>query len=742
MKQFRSWWKVLPVSALALSACNEKKVEEVKKATEEKVATVVEKVTGETPAPVVKGLTPGERAAFLGVIGHISKDSESFFSVLDGKEIVSRLRSLKTWGFIRETAKEQGGEDPEDSLQDGATEASKFLGQEFFIATGKGTATQVTNLVKVNQKSTYLQFRVLANGFAKSAASGKLDEAAITSSLSGGAVWQDAIRDLLKDSALLDSLQFPPLLTGVKAVDKESADLALQQITGGLASLPQFIGEAVTPLDFSKGGVAFKGYTISGAGFAEPLEQSRAEMEQSMDPADVTKVIEAIKKKTIVVAVGSLDNYVMVYIGDSQESLPLTDKIEDSLAAKEDISFVDGYAGKKVVSLFYGDQSLAKSAVAPGLKPIADGVRDGIAGVEGFGDTRDLAAMLDTVGEKEGAILALAKPASVGGLVVLEDGVKFELFGGTDQGAVDYEATHKIGAVTPDDDTLLTGSWVVTDEYNKRSTEAAEALVETAYALTSKVASFDITEPEEFAQFKSGLGLFDTKFRADVVGLFGGLQTTGAGLGKETGFIVDLKGKLPPIPGIPQELVNEGHSIRISSIAPVTDRSKLSDGWTKINGATTNILKTVSEMSGNQIPMPQPTSSEKNGVVTWFFPLPFFNDDLMPSVTVSDKWFVTSTSKLQAQDLVATAEAGKTDRKGAWLELNFKALRKFGSQWVDLVDKYGDKVITNADELTEFRAQLPTIRKGLAAAAEWDKLDFYTRKEGGKIRGTIHFKVN
>ena len=36
--------------------------------------------------------------------------------------------------------------------------------------------------------------------------------------------------------------------------------------------------------------------------------------------------------------------------------------------------------------------------------------------------------------------------------------------------------------------------------------------------------------------------------------------------------------------------------------------------------------------------MQKPMSSEKDGFTTWFFSMPFFNDDFLPSVTVGDKW--------------------------------------------------------------------------------------------------------
>src|SRR5690606_9591167 len=116
-------------------------------------------------APSVEALTPGERAAFLGIVGRLSKDTESVLAVYDGKEIVRSLRGLKIWQFIRETAKEEGGTDPEEEIAANLEEAGKCIGQEFFLATGKGTAPQMANANEISRRMNYYQFRFLTRAF-------------------------------------------------------------------------------------------------------------------------------------------------------------------------------------------------------------------------------------------------------------------------------------------------------------------------------------------------------------------------------------------------------------------------------------------------------------------------------------------------------------------------------------------------------------------------------------------------
>lgn len=738
MKSFRSWWSVLPASALVISSCGKKEEVKAAPAAAGDTAAAVAVVPGETPAPAVKALTPGERAAMLGIVGHLSKDTESVMALYDGKEIVTRLKSLKSWEFIREVAKEESGIDPEEDLAAGGEQAEGFLGHETFLAVGKGATPQFANLIKLGERTQYFLMRVVTQAFVASARGGDLSNMGMAS--------QEALmsmtKELGKEMGLVENAAMPPMLLGVKVSDAEALGKAQQEMVSALENIPMMGEEAVSPVEFTKGGATFKGYKLLGTHLAAQVEQERAQLEQMLEPADVGRLIATLKTKNLVIAQGTLENYLMLYIGGDDTSCPLVDKVEDSLAANDGLSFVDGYQGKKLAGLVYGEQGLVKATVVGSLKHWALGVRDGIAGAEGFGDTRELASLLGMVGEKEDALLALSKTDAVGGLIVLEDGVKFELFGGVDRGAVDHTAVHKLGGLGGSDDVLLFGSWVSTPEYSKRAREYGEVIVESAYSIAEKVAGLEIADSPEFAQFQSGFGLFNEKFRADVLGLWEALATADSGLGEEGALIVDLKGTMPPFPRVSQELVDGGRFFRVSTISPVTDRAKLKDSWSKLDGSLKNIFKTVSEMTGEEIPMQKPMNSEKNGLMIYFFSLPFTNEDFMPSVTVNDKWFIASTSKLQALDLVAAADGGNaSERKGAWMEFDFDTLRKFSTDWVALLEKNGEAALGGPEQFAAFKERLPRIKKGLAAFEEFDQLSISERREGGKLRTSLHIKT-
>ena len=181
---------------------------------------------------------------------------------------------------------------------------------------------------------------------------------------------------------------------------------------------------------------------------------------------------------------------------------------------------------------------------------------------------------------------------------------------------------------------------------------------------------------------------------------------------------------------------------RIGYVSTVTDRAKLQSSWTRLNDSAENILKTVSEMAGKEIPMQVPMSSEKNDLKTWFIPIPFQNDDFVPSVSVSDELFFVSTSKAFSEGLADRfKQGGGESRKGAWLRVDFKVLHEYAQQWFDLVEKNTDEVIPSESAREDFTANKPMIEKAMQAFSSLEDLTLHTRSENGRSRISLHLKV-
>lgn len=726
MRVSNAWSVLLPASALIFGSC---KKEDVAKVVETVDQAVDEVVSGGAAA------TAAERAAKLGFAAHLAGDTESVMALYDGKGIVTNLRDLDIWKFVIEVAEEEEGVNPEDEIAPQAAMAGQFLGEEMFLATGKGVVEQTKSLQELNAKMGYYQFRAMSRAFAKGVSEGNMDSA--LESMAGDNAWvMEMAGDIGEFMPMIEGFEVPPVLAGVKVTDADAMQMAQAQIEQMLAGAPPEMGE---PIEFEKGGATFKGILLKGEKLAPELENGRGDVDGIIGSENTDKIIASLKTKTLVVAAGKLGDYLLLYAGSDAEACPIADSLETSLAANDAISFVDAHLGNPIHGMLYGSNDLMGVLDAGGLREIAEGIRDGISAVDGLADQRELVALLDMVGEREDSLLELMDAETLGGLITVDGGARFDLFGGVDSGTVDHDAEHKLASLGEGDHVLVFGNWVADGEYEKRSSELVEVLVEAAYAVAGKVASVEAGEGD-LAEFSQGFQMFDGMFREDLVSLYDGLSTAGEGLGNEAALVVDLNAAVPPFPGIPQELVEGGRFVRASLVSPVTDRAKLGESWKKVDASLRSMLKSAKEMGAGDINMLVPTSSEKDGLVTWYFDAVAFSDDVKPSITISDEWFAASTSRTQALDLVARAgKSAEVARKGAWFEFDLDTLREYAGDTAELVNQHADVIL--GEDAADFKAELPRIRKGLESLKQFDRVTLHDRKEAGTRRVTLHFQT-
>ena len=154
-----------------------------------------------------------------------------------------------------------------------------------------------------------------------------------------------------------------------------------------------------------------------------------------------------------------------------------------------------------------------------------------------------------------------------------------------------------------------------------------------------------------------------------------------------------------------------------------------------------SLLAKANEMGDMKLHMPAPTNSEKDDIVTWYFDALAFSDDLKPSVTVSDDWFVASTSKPQALDLMARAGTGESDRKGLWMKFDMDVLRTYLEEAAKLADQNGEDLFPDEAKLEDFRKDLPQVLEGLASLKQFESVTVHERMEGGHRRATLHFHL-
>lgn len=726
----------------------------------EKVAETVEKVV----APKVEqSITDDERAAKLGFAKYLPKDTEMVMSVYNAQKAADQLKALKLYGvfesgmgmdmgegaiednILEDAPIEDGEQDADADLAEGGMVEGPspwlLLGQEVTLALGDSTGEQTARLMRVSRRISYFQARAMGKAAQSYAKTGKMED--FTESMQAS-VGQDMMKELVEDPEsgipLFEKAELPPIYFAMK-VKQGEMEQALQMVNSGMAIFGM-AGEMAAPVEFETGGGKFSGFKLMGEEIAKAMKAEKDDMVESLGEKNTDSLIDAISKKNLIVVAGSVGDYVVVMIGGKEESMKLVSETKESLVATDELNFADAYADKQFVSVIFGDKGLWDDLMveASGLATYALGIRDGIAGGGGLGDVRDLEAMLQIVADREKDLLGMGRAETLGMVAFVDEGLRIESVGGYDKGGIDWDAKTTLSHLGDSGDNMLFLNIPTNAEYDEKMGDYFEAIVETVYAATVKMSELDIEAPE-LADMKEFMQLFEGKFRADAVGLCDALSGMSKGLGHETAVVVDLKGSMPAIPGLPQKFVDEAKAPRITMVSPVTDRAKLKEAWKGMDLHATSLLEKVSEMAGEKIPMQKPVSSEKDGMTTWFFSFPFFQDDFMPSVTVSDQWFAASSSKTQAQDLVSKAAAGGEAGNGVKFHVNFNALTDYADEMLAIVDNNSAELFTDEFKLESFNRDKADLKKAIDACREFDSLDWTIRKEGGLMRSSVHFKT-
>lgn len=747
---------MIPALAIGLSACG-KKEEVVAPAAPPAVAEVVAKIaplptpptTPTPPAPETLApiIGPEERAAKLGFVKFLPQDTETVLSFYNGAKAADQVKDSKLWKLVQAQMGDDIGLFPGNDADKPAPDAAPasepsgpaaLFGREFTLALGKSTADQTGNLLTLNRRMTYFQMQMLAKAFASAVKTGSADNLAESLSNSFG---PELMKDILKDPqsgmTLLDKAKMPPIYLAFKSLEADRVGAA-HEVAAMVANLSEIEG-MTEPVTLEVSGHSFAGSKILGAKISANLAEGREDMDKELDPATVDHLLASLAKKDLVIMSGTVGDYVVVFIGGATEDFKLASDVGNSLVATDALAFSDAYATKNLAALVYGQKAAMDTliAAAGGLADITNGLRDGLSGSGGLGDNRDLDAMFKIVGEREAALRQLSGNEALGTVAYYEDGLKIESYGGTDNGMVDWKSPNKLTCLGDSEDVVLFANLTADAVYDEKARAYAEALMETAYAMTLKVAEAPI-KSEVMTKFQEMTKKFDTKFRPDMLALWDIFSHDYSdSLGKESALVIDLKGGAPAVPGLPQTVVDKAKVPRISMICPVVDRAKLAGSWDKLNTTLTGTLGKISELTGSKIPMQKPMSSEKNGNTTWFFPMPYFTDDFLPSVTVGDKWFVASSSKNQALDLIAKADAGGETRTGFWFSMNFRALEKYSEETAKLVDENAETIM--GKPLPPEQKKL--IRDAISVLGDLDKLTIHSRREGAVMRSSVHFKT-
>ncbi len=730
MKFFKSF--VCFTILIALVACDKsRKVSDPEQSqVEQSEATTessVEKSGQPEESAAIPQLSPQARAERLGFAKHLPRDTGVLMSFYDVLKNIDSLTANGLGKLLREQPNTpfRLGSEP----LSGKGGPSALFEQEITIALGIPVGTQTAHLLKLQRRLGYFDMRSFGRSLGEAAKAGDITNVDRNGGRQGPEKFVEFLKDPESGMALLEQLAMPPLYVAFKTTP-ENTEQAQQQIAQ-MVQYVGFLGEMVEPIEVEKNGNPFRGLKIPGVKLAELLEAERVSMEETIEPDMLNRLIAAMKQRDLVVLSGMIGDYVVLFLGSSAEELVFASSIEESMVAGDALAFHDAYADKKMAVLIHGAEEAMKTmnTTVSGISDMALGLRDGLAESDGLGDTRDIEELLRLVAERQNALQQLTKSGATGTLVFVDDGLRIESFGGTDAGAVDWRAPSQLTALGDAENVLFFAQATGNQVYDQRAGALVEAVIETAYAMGTR---FSELQSNGDSKPKSPwmTYLLDTKLLSEGVAMWQAISgDVREGLGGEKAVVVDLSGTVPAIPDLPEELANQSGFPRLTLVAPVADRAKLAEAWQKMNLGATAMLTRIGEINDQHMPMQKPMSSDKNGFTTWFFPLPVFNDDFVPSVTVGEKYFAASTSKNQALDLLAKA-GSKQAGGGAHVMFNFKALRTFVDSKSGLLEKHGEALKLDSSTLEAMQS--------LAAATNgMGKLTAHSRMINGVLRTSV-----
>jgi hypothetical protein len=693
---------------------------------------------------VVPNFDVNTMAKKLGFAAHVPKNTEGYFSIIGGYDMYERFFKTKLGELVVEMISGQGADLKEMEEDEDAAIVKAIFGEEIFAAFGDGSAAQGIHLNAIGKSSNYHQMKMLV----------KMAEMAITGegdAEGGQGLAMGMFGALLGDPeagiAILEKAEMPPLTLGFKVTDASMREQLSETIIGGLFSIIDLDEDApFDEIEVEKDGVAIAGIKIVGKKLAaladEDMRQEMTEVFGSR--ASVDRVLKAVEGKNLNIASGVKGDYVFIYLGGSLDDLKIVNKPSESLLAKGGMDFLKNYVDKDIRLLVFGEEEALDqmSSTNEMIASMANGLKSGLSEAAAFGDTRDVQALLGHVAQVEGALFEMMDYDRLGTVGFLEEGFKLESHGGTNLPMLDTTNPHTFAGLGDMKDILYFSNTRTNPEFTSKMHDMLDSLGEAAYLMASRVADMDIDDGY-FREFKEGFQMFDQMAAGDLKGIWGALSTDWAqGTGDEGAMIIDTKGTMPKVPEVPGAIIENGKIPRIAYVTPVIDRTKMTKAWTRIEKAITNILKTVKEMEGPEIPMQEIDDNTKDGITYYSTAIQFSTKDARPVVGMTDDRFFFSTSQKFIAELNAKIDAGNAPvRSGSYTRVNFAAARGLADDWVKLLQDNADEIFENDFQKDDFNENLPMVKKFIEASGELEELTSHTRREGDETRGSVHFKM-
>lgn len=664
----------------------------------------------------------------FGFAAKLSPDTEMVFGLRNLARFAEGIGKSNTWKSVSELIGEAAGLDVSDAAEP-FNEVMNFIGEDAFIAFGKGTEGEVRRLMDFYGAYYSIYPKFAAAMFQQQFGGDPDDPGAVPEEL------MQMIEEALNadDGKLLKSLlklQIPPVIIGCRP-PKEAVD----QLVAQLAAFEEDLPPTVLTSEFDVPGAGkFRSWSIAAKDAFD--DDAREQMREEINNEKLAAIIERIiDSKKVEFSFGAVGDYMVLAVGPDHSHLKFAADSGESLLSQPGFEFMKDYAGKQLLAYGYSAKEVLVAinslGNARGLSDMLTAVLKQVEQVDELGfDVSKLIPLVKKLGDQ---LVALTKVESDtgAGVIYVEDGLKGASIGGYSTPGLDGGKALKLAGAIPDD-AFFAMNVAATAEHKANSINLIETFAEMLYHAAFSFARTD-EAPAEMGEI---LGMVDQEFVPKLLKGWSIMKSkVFKGLGTEGGVVIDLKGSMPKVPIDHPAMavaIKKGKLPRIAMFNTVSERKLLTEAWAEMVPLLNDIAKGIpGQEPGQEFELPDALSSDGKDVKTHFFGLPFVSNDFLPSLSLSDELFFLSTSKNFTEELAAKIAAAKGPKvTGAVMHLRFAPLHDYAVSWLDLV-LANSKVFFDGNEFAEedFKDNSGEIRMALDLLKGIKGMSFHRYKE-------------
>ena len=272
----------------------------------------------------------------FGFSAKLSPDTEAVFALRNLAKFADGIGKSNTWKKVSGLIMEASGLDVNEASEP-FNEVMNFVGEDAFIAFGKGTEGEVSRLVDVYGAyySIYPKFMELMIQQQFGGDLGEMEaEMAQLIDETLNADEGKVLKSMLK-------MQVPPLIIGCRP-PKGGVDQLVAQLAAFEEDLPPFV--LTSEFDVAGAG-KFHSWSITAKDAFDDAarEEMRAEIDNEKLAAQIERIIDSKKAEF---SFGAVGDYMVLAIGPDHSHLKFATDSDESLVAQNGFKFMHGYADK------------------------------------------------------------------------------------------------------------------------------------------------------------------------------------------------------------------------------------------------------------------------------------------------------------------------------------------------------------------------------------------------------------